>query len=143
MNDYNPLSSIEQLMEFGMGMAVAQQMISTMNHCMASVQVPGQVGVTPAAAVPATIGPTRALTAPAAAVPAPAPPPAVGYHLCVNGTVAGPFALTELDTLAKARTLTADTLVWKPGMAGWTQAQYVAEVSSRLLPNVPPIQPTA
>lgn len=130
MNDYNPLNSLDRLMEFGMGMAVAQQMMNTMNHCMASVQLPGQ---------PPMVSSAPAIS-PAVSAPAPAPPlPAAGYHLCVNGTVAGPFAPNELDTLAKARTLTADTLVWKPGMEGWEQAQNVAEVNKHLLPTTPTV----
>lgn len=93
-----------------MGMAVAQQMVNTMNHCMASMQVPGQPGT--------------------AAAPQPS-----GYHLTVNGSVAGPFSPDELAALAKAKTLTADTFVWKPGMTGWTQAKNVAEVNKHLLLN--------
>ena len=34
-------STLEGLMEFGMSMAIAQQMISTMNHCINNMAVPG------------------------------------------------------------------------------------------------------
>ena len=37
----NNFNSIERLMEFGMGMAVAQQMVNTMNYAMTNMNVPG------------------------------------------------------------------------------------------------------
>lgn len=110
MDDYNSFSSIDRLMEFGMGMAVAQQMVNTMNHCIGNMQVPGQ--------------------SPTLGQPAPQ-----GYHIAVNDTVAGPFSPTELDTLAKAKTLTTETLVWKQGMTGWMKAASVPEVNKYILLN--------
>lgn len=109
MNDNNSFSSIDRLMEFGMSMAVAQQMVNTMNNCMANMHVPGQ--------------------------PTASPQSAAGYHVSANGSVAGPFTLEELGTLAKAKTLTADTLVWKPGMTGWVLAASIPEVNKYLLLN--------
>ena len=37
-NDFN---SIDRLVEFGMGIAVAQQMVNTMNYAMSNMAVPG------------------------------------------------------------------------------------------------------
>ena len=39
--DNNSFFSIDRLVEFGMGMAVAQQMVKTMNESMTSMHVPG------------------------------------------------------------------------------------------------------
>ena len=41
----NNFNSIDRLVEFGMGMAVAQQMVNTMNYAMSNMKVPG-VGTT-------------------------------------------------------------------------------------------------
>ena len=41
MDNYNSFSTIDHLVEFGMGMAIAQQMVSTMNHCIGNMQIPG------------------------------------------------------------------------------------------------------
>ena len=41
MDDYNSFSTIDHLVEFGMGIAIAQQMVNTMNHCIGNMQVPG------------------------------------------------------------------------------------------------------
>lgn len=35
----NSFDSIDRLMEFGMGLAVAQQMIATMNHTMREMEI--------------------------------------------------------------------------------------------------------
>lgn len=110
MDDYNSFSSIDRLMEFGMGMAVAQQMVNTMNHCISNMQVPGQS---------TTLGQSTMQD----------------YHVAVNNTVAGPFSPSELATLAKAKTLTAETLVWKQGMTGWMKAANVPEVNKYILLN--------
>ena len=41
MDNYNSFSTIDHLVEFGMGMAIAQQMVSTMNHCIGNMQIAG------------------------------------------------------------------------------------------------------
>mgnify|MGYP004520163159 CR=1 FL=1 len=111
MDDYNSFSTIDHLVEFGMGMAIAQQMVSTMNHCIGNMQIPG-TGNTPNQRKPS-----------------------VQYHILVNNAVAGPFSEDELATLAKAKSLTSDTMVWKPSMRGWMQAKNVPEVQKIILLN--------
>ena len=41
INDNNSFSTIDRLVEFGMGLAVAQQMVNTMNHCIGNMQIAG------------------------------------------------------------------------------------------------------
>lgn len=113
MDEYNSFSTIDHLVEFGMGMAIAQQMVSTMNHCIGNMQIAGTDNA-----------PRQALGA------------APGYHILANGKdVAGPFSEQELATLAKAKTLTADTMVWRPGMSGWMLAKNVPEVNKVIVLN--------
>lgn len=111
MNDFNSFSSIDSLMQFGMGLAVANQMVNMMNHTMASMQVPG------------------------AGAPLKENKETGEYYVLVNQAVAGPFSDKELETLVKAKTLTQNTLVWKQGMSGWTQGKNVPEVQKVILLN--------
>lgn len=74
---------------------------------------------------------------------APKPPPlpaAAQYHAAIDGKSQGPFAMDALQGYVDAGKFTRDTLVWKEGMAGWTKAQDVAELSG-LFRAVPPPLP--
>lgn len=83
---------------------------------------------------------TRAPEAAAAPPPPPPPPPARLWHVAEAGKASGPFPIEELARRAAAGTLGRDTLVWSPGMAGWTAAGQVEEVA-RLLAMAPPPLP--
>jgi membrane protease subunit (stomatin/prohibitin family) len=81
-----------------------------------------------------------------AGVPSVVPPPmpmttAVGYFVGSAGKQSGPFDLQTLADRARDGSLKRETLVWKPGMAGWQAADAVAELRS-LFANVPPPLPT-
>jgi len=62
--------------------------------------------------------------------------------VAVNGQQAGPFDLAVLQQMAQSGQLTRDSLVWKQGLATWTAAGQVAELSA-LLDAVPPPVPPA
>ncbi len=111
MDNNNSFSTIDHLVEFGMGMAIAQQMVQTMNQCIGSMQVPGAGNA---------LSQAKAIHK---------------YHILVNNSVAGAFSDDELATLAKAKSLTPDTMVWRQGMAGWMQAKNVPEVQKIILLN--------
>ena len=70
----------------------------------------------------------------------PPPPPVVQFFTAVNGQQNGPFGLDQLPQLVQNGSLKRDTLVWKTGMANWTQASNVIELNS-LFSNVPPPPP--
>lgn len=105
----------------GMGMAVGQQMARQLN---------------PQQAAPAPAAPTA---------PAPAGPPPLPaqeqWFLGVNGQQAGPFGADALAAQVAAGTLTADTLVWKAGMAQWSPARDVPELAGVLASAPPPLPP--
>ncbi len=111
MDNINSFSTIDHLVEFGMGIAVAQQMVNTMNHCISNMQIPGAGNA---------LG--QGASSPK-------------YHVLVNNAVAGAFTEEELSTLARAKSLTPDTMVWRPGMTGWMQAKNVPEVQKIILMN--------
>ncbi|XZF14279.1 SPFH domain-containing protein [Chitinophagaceae bacterium MMS25-I14] len=75
----------------------------------------------------------------AAAAPPPIPG-AVQFFVAANGAQTGPFGTDQLAQMVQAGTLTRESLVWKTGMAQWTAASSVAELSG-LFNNVPPPLP--
>jgi membrane protease subunit (stomatin/prohibitin family) len=103
----------------GMGMAVGQQMANQMNPA-------NQQAAAPAAP---------------AAGPPPLPQPAA-WFIAVAGQQQGPLDAAGLDGAARSGTLTGATLVWKAGMAAWTPAGQVPELTA-VLGSVPPPLPPA
>lgn len=66
------------------------------------------------------------------------PPPIPGgaeFWLALNGEAAGPFDRAALVGHARQGTLTAETLVWREGMAEWVSAARVPELAAVLNGN--------
>ncbi len=106
----NSFDSIERLMEFGMSMAVAQQMINTMNHTINNMQVPGYGN----------------------SFIAPQPQQ---YYAVVDGAQVGPITESEVSQLITAKKITAEALMWKPGACAWSTAQAMPEINKHILLN--------
>jgi membrane protease subunit (stomatin/prohibitin family) len=99
-------------MGLGMGFAMANQMGQSMNQAHQQAPAPG--------------GP-------------PPLPQAAQFYLAVNGQQAGPFPVDALKQQAAGGQLTPETLVWKQGMANWTPAGQVVELSGLFGAAPPPI----
>ncbi|MFT3663086.1 MAG: SPFH domain-containing protein [Gordonia sp. (in: high G+C Gram-positive bacteria)] len=106
-------SSVGDFLGAGMGMAMGQQM-------------GGMVAGPQAQQPPQPVAP-------------PPMPTAVQYHVDQGGQAAGPFAMPQLQSMVAAGRLTAQTVVWTQGMAGWTPAGRVPELAA--LFDVPPPLP--
>jgi len=106
--------SIDRLVEFGMGMAVAQQMVSAMNHTMQNMHIPGV---------------NNPMTQPQKLERV--------YYSLIDGKQAGPFSETELVRLINDKKLTKETYVWYTGMNEWKTAENVPEIL-RLVALAPP-----
>lgn len=109
----NPGGTAGAGMGMGMGFAMAQQMANAMS---------GQ----------------------GAAQPAGGPPPLpqqAAYFVAVDGQQSGPHAMDALRQQAGAGALTRDTLVWKQGMAAWSPAGQVDELSQIFGAVPPPLPP--
>ena len=102
---------------------------------MAGMSVGTVVGQNIAAVMGSAMSPNTNGTA------VPPPVPVTAYHVAINGAAAGPFELMALKQLAQAGQLTAQTLVWKPGMDQWQKAETVEELKS-VLSQCPPAIPT-
>jgi hypothetical protein len=110
MND-NSYYSIDRLIEFGMGMAIAQQMVNTMNQAMSQMQIPGSMNQTQ--------------------------PAAISYYAMIDGLQAGPFSEQELTRLITEKKISKETYLWKPGMANWDLAERLPDVL-KLVALAPP-----
>ena len=106
--------SMDRLMEFGMGMAMAQQMTQMMNETMANVRVPG------------------------AQNPMARQSPERVYYVALEGKQAGPFSETEVARLIADKKVTKETQVWHPGLPAWKTVEQVPEVL-RLVALAPPV----
>lgn len=103
----NSFNSIDRLLEFGLSMTVAQQMIATMNHVMNNMQTPGS-------------GLPIIKTEPQ-------------YYAIVTNSLIGPINEKEINTLTSSGSINEDTLIWKSGMPGWTAAKFIPEVMKYIL----------
>lgn len=112
----NPNGNASEGIGMGMGFAMANQMNQMMNQNNQNNQVNQQQNNNQ--------------------MPPP-PPPATTYFVAVNGQQTGPFDLNALAGMAKNNAFSKESLVWKTGMASWTAAGQVTELSS-IFNNVPP-----
>lgn len=109
-----------------------------MTAMMASMAVGGAVGQNIAGAMNNMMGGINQQTVPGAV---PHPIPTVAYHVAVNGQATGPFDISVLAQMATVGQLTADSLVWKNGMAQWAKAGTVDELKNLFANAMPPIPP--
>lgn len=105
---------------------------------MAGMAVGGAVGQNIAGTMNSMIGGINQVVQPPVVPP---PIPTVSYHVAINGQAAGPFELSALTQMATVGQLTADSLVWKNGMAQWEKAGEVDELKGlfNTIPLIPPI----
>ena len=111
-----------------MGGAVGGQMAGMMGNMMQGMQQPGMPGAPARGAPPAMPG------MPVPPGMAPPPPPLVQYNVAVNGQTQGPFDMNTLAQMAQAGQLTAQSQVWKQGMAAWAAAGTVQELAGLFAP---------
>jgi membrane protease subunit (stomatin/prohibitin family) len=76
----------------------------------------------------------------AGATPPPPPPPEPVWHLAEQGRTFGPYSRADLGRMQAEGRLTRETLVWSPGMEGWTKAGDVPALG-RLFTVAPPPPP--
>lgn len=67
-----------------------------------------------------------------------APPPVPLFHVAAGGKQAGPFDLEALRQQASTGALSAQSLVWRPGMAQWAPAGEQQELAPLFAPPPPP-----
>jgi hypothetical protein len=70
---------------------------------------------------------------------APSPTHSEVWHVSVNGNPGQPLSWTQLQYAIQSGQVTPTTMVWKTGMASWSQAQQIPELSG--IWNSPPAPP--
>ena len=101
--DNDSFFSIDRLVEFGMGMAMAQQMVGMMNQTMRQMYVPGSIQTMPAAQP-------------------------VTFYVAINGQPVGPISESEFTQMVTNKQITKDTLAWMPGMLAWKPIELIPAI---------------
>ena len=112
--DNSRFFSIDRLIEFGLGMGIARQMVGMMNQSMQSMYVPGSIQ-----SMPTSIAQT--------------------YFVAINGQQVGPLNDSELSQLISQKKVTKDTLAWMPGMTGWKPIEQVPTILKLVALTPPPL----
>ena len=108
----NSFFSMDRLVEFGLSMAVAQQMVNTMNYAMQNMYVSGAMNPMQQSA-PQT------------------------YYAILDDKQSGPYSEQELSRLIADKKIAKDTYVWRPGMIDWQKVENVPDIL-RLVALTPP-----
>lgn len=103
--DDNSFFSVDKLVEFGLGMAMAQQMVGMMNQSMHQMFVPGSIQTMPS------------------------PPPVSHIYVALNGSPVGPLTEETFGQMVINKKVSKDTLAWLPGMVSW---KTIGEIPSLL-----------
>lgn len=98
------------------GGAVGQNMAGIMNNAMSGINQPVQSSVTPP------------------------PVPISTFHIAVNGQATGPYDINTLKQMSSTGQFSAESLVWKPGMATWIKAEETDDLKELFTPPVPPVE---
>ncbi|WP_153111220.1 DUF4339 domain-containing protein [Propionivibrio limicola] len=120
MNNDN-FFSIDRLVEFGLGLGVAQQMVNSMNHALRNTYIPG------------TMNPMEGTLQ--------KPPSA--FFVILDGKQAGPFSEEELTRLIAQGAVDKATYAWKAGMPNWERCENVPEILRLVALCPPPFNPEA
>jgi hypothetical protein len=107
--------SIDRLLEFGLGMGMAQQMINMMNQSMKSMYIPGSIQSMPQ-------------------------PITSMYYVAIDGQQVGPLNESELMGLIRDKKVSKDTLSWMPGMTTWLPIEKVPAILKLIALTPPPLK---
>ena len=106
--------SIDRLVEFGLGMGLAQQMVGMMNQYMQSMYVPGSFQ----------------------SMPQPMPQT---YYVAIDGKQVGPLNDNDVAQLVSQKRIDKNTLGWVPGMLVWKHIEQVPAILKVIALTPPPL----
>ncbi len=109
--------SMDRLVEFGLGMAVARQMTEVMNDSMRNMHVPGAMQPMHTTAVSQAI------------------------YVAIGGKSVGPLSQSEFMELVTRKEVTKESLVWLIGMSAWQAVENVPEILKLIALSPPPLNP--
>lgn len=106
--------SIDRLVEFGMGMAMAQQMVQVMNQSMCQMYIPGS---------------SQSITTPSHQT----------IYVVMEGKSIGPLTECEFSHLVTEKRISKDTLAWMPGMLNWEPIERIPSILKIVALTPPPL----
>ena len=112
--DHNSFFSIDRLVEFGLGIGIARQMVNVMNESMRTMYVPGSIQSMPQ--------PTHSV-----------------YYVAIDGKAVGPMNDSELSQLITQKKINKDTLAWVPGMTAWQPIEKIPSILKVIALTPPPL----
>jgi hypothetical protein len=112
--DNQSFFSIDRLVEFGLGMGMAQQMVGMMNQYMQQMHVPGSIQSMPK-------------------------PVSQLYYVAIEGQQVGPLNDSELSRLIVQKQVNKDSLAWMPGMASWQPIEQIPAILRIVALTPPPL----
>lgn len=101
--------SIERLVEFGLSLAVSQQMVNSMNQTIQQMTIPSSE------------------------------PPRSLIYVAIDGKPVGPLSERDFVELLDARKITKDTLIWMPGMSSWQTIESTPSALKLIALTPPPL----
>lgn len=107
---------IDRLVDFGLGMGVANQMVGMMKQYMRSMDIPGSIQQLQKSVVPI-------------------------YYVAIDGKPVGPLNDSEMGSLIAQKQVNKDTLAWMPGMLAWKPIEEVPAIL-KIVALAPPPLPT-
>lgn len=122
MDGSGGMNPVGMMMGMGVAAGMGQQMAGMMGGMQQAQQMPQQ--------------PTAG---------APVPPPLPGnilYMIAINGQQYGPYNMQQMQQMAQAGQLTAQSYVWCAGMPAWEMAGSRPDLAKLFTQTPPPIPPT-
>ncbi len=114
MDDSN-YYSIDRLVDFGLGIGVANQMVGVMNQYMRNMDIPGSI---------------RSMAQPLPNV----------YYVALDGKTVGPLNDNEIAQLIMQKRIDKDTLAWTPGQVEWKAVEEIPAILKIVALTPPPLK---
>lgn len=107
----NNFSPLDRLLEFGLEVSIAQQMVNSMNQAMSNMSIPGSAH---------SLGLENRM-----------------WYVEISGKPIGPLSETDVTKMLLSKELNKASLVWSYGMTTWKQIQDVPAIL-KLITLLPP-----
>ena len=112
--DNNSFYSIDRLVDFGLGIGIANQMVGIMNQYMRTMDIPGSI---------------QQMQQPVPNI----------YYVAIDRNKIGPFNDSEMAALIAQKKVNKDTLAWMPGLLGWKPIEQIPAILKLVALTPPPL----
>ena len=105
---------IDRLVDFGLGIGIANQMVGIMNQYMRTMDIPGSI---------------QQMQQPVSAI----------YYVAIDGKQVGPLNDSEMAALIAQKKVNKDTQAWMPGLLGWKPIEQIPAILKLVALTPPPL----